>query len=163
MTYLCKLLKDTMETVDEICILIKYSPKREKLLGEIKDNIINENDQIEETENSASIDKLCLTKWTVRAKCYKKIIDNYDPLIELFEYCYDPLIELFEYCYDPLLELFEYCYDPLIELFEYCYDPLIELFEYCLTEGNLNAELKACVIGCHTQITNLCNKWSETG
>ena len=99
---ICKLLKNTMETIGEIGILIKYSPKREKRLGEIKGDIISEDGQIEETKNSASIDKLCPTRWTVRAKCYKKIIDNYDPLIELFE--------------------------------------------YCLTEGNLNAELKARLV-----------------
>ena len=38
-TYNCKLLKDTLETVREICTLVKYSPKHEKLLGSIQENI----------------------------------------------------------------------------------------------------------------------------
>ena len=32
----CKVLSDTMSTVAEICVLIKYSPKRENLLGRIR-------------------------------------------------------------------------------------------------------------------------------
>ena len=35
----CKLLSDTMDTVKEIVSLIKFSPKRENLLGEIKENL----------------------------------------------------------------------------------------------------------------------------
>ena len=35
----CKLLSDTMDTVKEIVSLIKVSPKRENLLGEIKENL----------------------------------------------------------------------------------------------------------------------------
>ena len=38
----CQLLRDTLDTVREICILVKYSPKREKLLGNIHDNIERE-------------------------------------------------------------------------------------------------------------------------
>ena len=38
----CQLLRDTLGTVREICILVKYSPKREKLLGNIHDNIEGE-------------------------------------------------------------------------------------------------------------------------
>jgi len=35
----CKLLSDTMDTAKEIVSLIKFSPKRENLLGDIKENI----------------------------------------------------------------------------------------------------------------------------
>ena len=35
----CKLLSDTMDTAKEIISLIKFSPKRENLLGEIKENL----------------------------------------------------------------------------------------------------------------------------
>ena len=35
----CKLLRDTMGTVGEMTILVKFSPKREKMLGTIKENI----------------------------------------------------------------------------------------------------------------------------
>ena len=58
----CKLLKDTIR---EICILVKYSPKREKLLGNIRENI-------EDEQQPTTLDKLCPTRWTVRAACCNK-------------------------------------------------------------------------------------------
>ena len=39
-----KILRDTMGTAEEITILIKYSPKRENILGSIKEQIECEND-----------------------------------------------------------------------------------------------------------------------
>ena len=68
----CKILKDTIGIVGEIYVLDKYSPKREILLGEIQRYI----EEVVEDE----LDKLCLTRWTVRAKCYKKVITNYGGL-----------------------------------------------------------------------------------
>ena len=53
-----------MGTVGEICVLVKYSPK---------------------TDHPSKLDKLCVTKWTVRGKCFKKILDNYEPLLQLWE------------------------------------------------------------------------------
>ena len=38
LTSKCNILKDTMSTAREICILVKYSPKREKILGKIVKN-----------------------------------------------------------------------------------------------------------------------------
>ena len=35
----CNVLRDTMVTIGEICVLIKFSPKREKPLGKITENI----------------------------------------------------------------------------------------------------------------------------
>jgi len=43
LTSSCKVLSDTMGTAGEICVLIKYSPKREKILGSI--------DEMTETDN----------------------------------------------------------------------------------------------------------------
>ena len=63
----CKLLKDTLDTTCEICILVKYSPKREKLLGNIQENIEGE-------QQPTTLDKLCPTRWAVRAASYNKII-----------------------------------------------------------------------------------------
>ena len=61
--------------------LVKYSPKREKSLGVLSENVEGEFD--EDIENkSTSLDKLCLTRWTVRAKCFQKIIDYYQYKIE---------------------------------------------------------------------------------
>ena len=42
----CKLLSDTMDTAKEVVTLIKFSPKWENLLGEIKENL-------EEVESAA--------------------------------------------------------------------------------------------------------------
>ena len=39
LTSSCKIIDDTMGIVGEICILIKYSPKREKMLGSLAENI----------------------------------------------------------------------------------------------------------------------------
>ena len=50
-----QLLIDTLDTVREICILVKYSPKREKLLGNIQSNI-------EEKYQTFTLDKLCPTR-----------------------------------------------------------------------------------------------------
>ena len=38
----CQRLRDTQDTVCEICILVKYSLKRDKLLAKIQDNIEGE-------------------------------------------------------------------------------------------------------------------------
>ena len=71
-----KLLLDTMSTVREICILVKYSPKREKMLGDIKENIDArfDEDALEDHYSIPSLGKLCVTRWTVRGKCFEKII-----------------------------------------------------------------------------------------
>lgn len=76
----CKLLKDTLDTIREICILVKYSPKRERILGNIQENIETE-------EKSSTLDKLCPTRWTVRAKCYIKLMTLYDAVYELWDQC----------------------------------------------------------------------------
>ena len=78
----CKLLKDTLETVREICTLVKYSPKREKLLGSIQENI-------ETDEKFSTLDKLCPTRWTVRAACYYKLLILYDSVFTLWDQCLD--------------------------------------------------------------------------
>ena len=35
-------------------------------------------------DHRSKLDKLCVTRWTVRAKCYKKILDNYEALLQLW-------------------------------------------------------------------------------
>ena len=67
----CQLLRDTLDTVREICMLVKYSPKREKLLGDIQDSIEGE-------YQTTTLDKMYSTRWTVRAGCYRKIVTFYD-------------------------------------------------------------------------------------
>ena len=63
--------------------LIKFSPKRENLLGEIQGNL-------EEGELAThGIIKLCPTRWTVRASCFQRILDNYSALLQEWMVCLD--------------------------------------------------------------------------
>ena len=55
----CKLLSDTMSTAKELVTLIKFSLKRETILGSVKDNIEEEDS---EYEKPAGILKLCPTR-----------------------------------------------------------------------------------------------------
>ena len=72
----CKLLSDTMDTAKEIVSRINVSPKRENLLGEIKENL----------EGPESEDKgilgLCPTRWTVHASSFQRILNNYTALLQ---------------------------------------------------------------------------------
>ena len=79
-----KLLSDVIDTVGEITVLVKYSPKREQLLGSIQSNIeCDEND--ESLGQPTSLSKLCVTRWTVRATTYMKVLTNYDSLMKLWD------------------------------------------------------------------------------
>ena len=80
----CAILRDTLGTVAEICVLVKYSPKREKILGNIMENIEGDFGDGTRIDHRSKLDKLCVTRWTVRAKCYKKILDNYEALLQLW-------------------------------------------------------------------------------
>ena len=66
-----KQMKDVMGTVTEIISLVKYSPKRENLLGNIKDLIHFESLHTDdEIEVAPTLDKLSATRWTVRGNAY---------------------------------------------------------------------------------------------
>ena len=81
-----KQMKDVMGTVTEIISLVKYSPKRENLLGNIKDLIHFESLHTDdEIEVAPTLDKLSATRWTVRGNAYKKIESNYLPLMKLWD------------------------------------------------------------------------------
>jgi hypothetical protein len=80
----CKLISDTMSTAKELVTLIKYSPKRETILGRVKDNI-EQDDEGSEEEMAAGILKLCPTRWTVTAACYERILANYASLLKAWE------------------------------------------------------------------------------
>jgi len=56
MTRECKILCETMGVVGEICVLVKFSPKRENLLGNINENI-------EKDEESKTFKKLLKYYW----------------------------------------------------------------------------------------------------
>ena len=84
MTKQCKLMDDVIVNVSEITTLVKYSPKREKLLGSIQSNL-ECNDEDESFEGITSLSKLSVTRWTVKATTYLKILKNYDPLMKLWD------------------------------------------------------------------------------
>ena len=61
-----KQMKDVMGTITEIISLVKYSPKRENLLGNIKDLIHFESLHTDdEIEVAPTLDKLSATRWAV--------------------------------------------------------------------------------------------------
>ena len=82
LTKYCAILRDLMGTVGKICVLVKYSPKQEKMLGSVVENMEGE---VEESSRSSgqNFNKLCLTRWTIKAKCFKKILESYEVLSEL--------------------------------------------------------------------------------
>ena len=69
LTSSCNVLSNTMDTVGEICVLVKYSPKREKILGSLDGNIDTESVGGDK-DKPVSLDKLSATRWTVRAACF---------------------------------------------------------------------------------------------
>lgn len=79
-----KILRDTMGTAGEIVILIKYSPKRENILGMLKDQIECDS---EDVVKANGILKLSETRWTVRADCFKRILENYENLMGVWKHC----------------------------------------------------------------------------
>ena len=61
-------------------MLVKYSPKQEQKLVSIK--VTYEKDKAVNC-----ISKFFTTRWTVRANCFQRIIDNYRFLYELWDEC----------------------------------------------------------------------------
>ena len=47
--------------------------------------MFNENEDSD--ERVLGISKLAVTRWTIRASCYLRILDNYEYLFELWEIC----------------------------------------------------------------------------
>ena len=80
----CAILRDIMRTLSEIYLLDKNSHKREKMLGSIVENIEGEFEESSRSDNQ-KFDKLCIKRWSIRVKCFKKILDNYVALLELWE------------------------------------------------------------------------------
>ena len=66
---------------------MKFSPKREHLLGNISDNI-----EKEDSGTFKALKKLSATRRTV-AKCMKRIIDNYELLLQLWEECLEEKLD----------------------------------------------------------------------
>ena len=84
----CKVLSDSMNNTKEIVKLVKRSPKRDKILGEITENIEKEG-----ASEAAGLIKLSVTRWTIRAACFQRVIDNYEALLSLWEECLSSKLE----------------------------------------------------------------------
>ena len=65
-----------MGTVGEITVLIKFSPKREKILGAINENIAFSSDGDGDFEQATSLSKLSVTRWTIHANAFNKVCKN---------------------------------------------------------------------------------------
>ena len=72
---LCRILREIMGTVGEIVVLFKFSPKRERIFGDINQSIeVSNNEDSDVLEHASSLSKLSVTRWTVRANAYNKVI-----------------------------------------------------------------------------------------
>ena len=76
------MLFDVMDTAGEISALIKFSPKHEKLLESLKEQI-KDSEQISPNK----ITKRSTTRWTVRTSALLRIIENYSYIMELWNEC----------------------------------------------------------------------------
>jgi len=80
----CKVLKDSLETTREITKLIKFSPKREILFRNFKQEL---------APDVPGIRVLCPTRWTVRGESLGSVIANYAALQETFEESIDTVTD----------------------------------------------------------------------
>ena len=79
-----KLLQDTLDTTSEISKLLKYSPKRDTMFVKLKEEL---------APGTPGFRTLCPTRWTVRAISLKSVLDNYIPLMELWEDCVEEKLD----------------------------------------------------------------------
>ena len=77
----CKLVNDVLDMTYEVTKLIKFSPRRDRVLERIKAQV---------TPGGTSVRMLCTTRWTVRAKAFRSIIENYTSLQD----CWDEVLPL---------------------------------------------------------------------
>ena len=71
-----QVMKDCLDTCYEVVKLVKFSPKQEAMLRELKE---------ETGSNAPGVQTLCPTRWSVRAESLAIIIANYDSIQLLWE------------------------------------------------------------------------------
>ena len=49
--------------------------------------MLSDDDDDIEAERSSGLIKLCVTRWTVRATAFKRVMDNYEALYKLWDDC----------------------------------------------------------------------------
>ena len=104
------MMHDVMSVVGEICILVKCSPKREHLLGNNNGNI-----EKEDSETFKKLKKLSATRWTVRAECMKRVIDNYESLLQLWEECLEEKLDRIVGCKSQMESFFFFWHQSIIQ------------------------------------------------
>ncbi len=71
----CKVMRDSLDVVQEITKLVKKSPRRDSTLQAIKESM---------RSDSPGVRVLCPTRWTVRADALHSIACNYKALLQLW-------------------------------------------------------------------------------
>ena len=66
----CTIIYDVIGTVGEICVLVKYSPKLERMLQYILETIEKEFEESSSSDNQ-KVNTFCVTRWIIRAKFLK--------------------------------------------------------------------------------------------
>ena len=91
-------MKDCMDVCLEIIKLIKFSPKREAKLEELKLKDLVETESHEELESNdygqtngdrerpLKLKKFCTTRWTLRHVGFRRVRENYKALLQLWEH-----------------------------------------------------------------------------
>ncbi|XP_048732510.2 zinc finger MYM-type protein 1-like [Ostrea edulis] len=75
-----KVMRDALDTVFEMSKLIKYSPRRDTILEQLKREM---------APDTPGFRVLCPTRWTVRAASLNSVLKNYSVLQSLWETCYE--------------------------------------------------------------------------
>ena len=71
-----KVMKSTLEMVNEISKLIKKSPKRDELFQRLKQGI---------AQGTPGFRVFCPTRWTVRAASLQSVLNNYQVLLDVWD------------------------------------------------------------------------------
>ena len=80
-----RIIRKTIGTAGEIFLLIKFSSKREQILGAINENIeVSSDGDNEFSEKVTALSKLLVTRWTVRANASNNVNSLYSYLRTYF-------------------------------------------------------------------------------
>ena len=74
-----------MTTVREICVIVKYSPKRKNILERMQENFEGNFDP--DTNKFSALEELWPIHWTVRASYFQKVVGNYCLLLTKRDEC----------------------------------------------------------------------------
>ena len=70
------LISSTLDVIQELSNLIRFSPKRKALLEQMRHDFGME---------SSSLRPLCPTRWTVKHKAFESVQRNYEPLLQMLD------------------------------------------------------------------------------